>query len=216
MSVSFKKPMQDCVDFHSLSFLKLCCRTRHESNMSKKQIVVTAWLISLTGTWLSPLREITCFTQIYWPCLCLRSCWQYNSLWGAISSILPASSEEGSGAGCISAPQAFASPSPAGTQVIFGLRADHITTTRRPLRQEITQHATRQLSHSWPSAGLAECWLVILLQMQTVIRERKAQQNMRAIFFFNSGWPLLHWNLFTESSSALCDTYVTSASLGTQ
>lgn len=54
---------------------------------------------------------------------------------------------------------------------------------RRPLRQEITQHATQQLLHSWPSARLAERWLVIQPHMQTVIRERKAQLNKRADFF---------------------------------
>lgn len=85
--------------------------------------------------------------------------------------------------GCINAPTSFGPPSPAWTPLIFGLRAAHVTTMRRPLRQEITQHATQQLLHSWPSARLAERWLVIQPHMQTVIRERKAQLNKRADFF---------------------------------
>lgn len=55
MSVSFNV-LRDCVDFdcHSLSFLKLDCRTlmviSHKSNISEKQIVVVVWLIVVTRT----------------------------------------------------------------------------------------------------------------------------------------------------------------------
>lgn len=78
----------------------------------------------------------------------------------AISSILSASSEEGS-RGHINAPASSGPPSPAWTHLFLDWGAAHVTTLRRPLRQEIAQRATQQLPHSWlPARAADRRWLI--------------------------------------------------------
>lgn len=66
----------------------------------------------------------------------------------AISFILSASSEEGS-RGHINAPASSGADISCADALIFGPGAAHVTTLRRPLRQEMARCATQQLLHSW-------------------------------------------------------------------
>lgn len=66
----------------------------------------------------------------------------------AISFILSASSEEGS-RGHINAPASSGADISCADALILGAGAVHVTTLRRPLRQEMARRATQQLLHSW-------------------------------------------------------------------
>lgn len=66
----------------------------------------------------------------------------------AISFILSASSEEGS-RGHINALASSGADISCADALILGPGAVHVTTLRRPLRQEMAQRATQQLLHSW-------------------------------------------------------------------
>lgn len=66
----------------------------------------------------------------------------------AIGFILSASSEEGS-RGHINAPASSGAAISCADALIFGPGAAHVTTLRRPLRQEMARCATQQLLHSW-------------------------------------------------------------------
>lgn len=158
-------------------------------------MVVLVWLFSVTGTWLGPLRRITCFTQIKWPCLCPADSTTTFEPLSAPSSQHPLRKEAG---------QAAAVPHKlCKCHLLQGhwLFLDWWWIT---LRQREDPSDRKSPSTPPSSSGIlgpkpdTEHWMVIQ-RCADGDQKEESPTEQGSHLYFNSGWTLPHWNLSTRA-----------------